>query len=210
VAVAAGRSAVAAAAPGERLVKVEEHRALQAAAVDADAQAQRSLLAGDEAAAEPFLRESERYYRESWEAAPPGGYGRLVGMLKAAILRDDAAGAAAYAQAALAGEDASPTADYALALAHLATGEDAAAGAAAERMAEGGEAFARTSAALGALARHDREDYALALAAVIADFEQRTTHLTGVAIADTALVLEHLALPRGLASRPASRLLPPC
>jgi hypothetical protein len=191
-------------------MKVEEHRALQAAALDADAQAQRNLLAGDDAAAAPFLRESERYYRESWEASPPGGYGRLVGMLKAAILRDDASGAAAYAQAALAGESGSPTAAYALALAHLAAGDDAAAVGDAARMAEGGEAFARTSAALAALAHGDGVRYAAALGEVIADFEGRAVHLTGVAIADTALVLEHLARPRGLASCPASRLLPPC
>ena len=89
------------------------HRALQAAAVEADAEAQRRLLAGDPAGAEPFLRESERLYRESWEAAPPGGYGRLVGMLKAAILRRRRGAAAAYARAALAGEIGSPTAAYA-------------------------------------------------------------------------------------------------
>ena len=42
-------------------------------------------------------RVAEQRYRESWEAAPPGGYGRLVGMLKAAILRGDASEAADYA-----------------------------------------------------------------------------------------------------------------
>jgi hypothetical protein len=186
----------------------DEHRALQAAAVEADAAAQRHLLASDDAAALPFLRESARRYRESWEAAPPGGYGRLVGMLKAAILAGDAAGAAAYARTALAGQDDSPTAAYALALACLATGDDTAAGAAADRMAAGGEAFARTAVALAALARRDGSAYADALSAVIADFEARDVHLTGVPIADTALVLERLAEPLGLARRPSSPLLP--
>jgi hypothetical protein len=184
------------------------HRALQAAAVAADAAAQRCLLAGDEGGAEPFLRESERLYRESWEVAPPGGYGRLVGMLKAAILVRDAAGAAAYARAALTAEDASPTADYALALAALAAGDDDVAMHAAARMAAGGEAFARTARALAALARRDEGAYATALAEVIADFERRDLHLTGVAFADTALVLERLADPRGLAQRPSSAVLP--
>ena len=53
-----------------------------------------------------------------------------------------------------------------------------------------------------ALARRDEPAYAAALRAVIADFEARDLHLTGVAIADTALVLERLAEPRGLAQRP--------
>ena len=187
----------------------EQHRALQAAAVDADGEAQRRLLAGDRAGAEPFLRTAERLYRESWEAAPPGGYGRLLGMLKAAITRGDAAAASAYTRAALGAAVESPTAAYALALACLAAQDDAAGGTAARQMAAGGEAFERTAAALAALASHDEAAYAAALQAVIADFEERTLHLTGVAIADTAIVLERLAEARGLARRPASPLLPP-
>ena len=73
-------------------------------------------------------------------------------MLKAAILRGDAHEAATYALAALNGEGGSPTAAYALALACLAIGDDASAGAAAREMAGGGEAFERTAAALAALA----------------------------------------------------------
>jgi hypothetical protein len=187
----------------------EEHRVLQAAAVEADAEAQRRLLGGDRGGAEPFLLVSEQRYRESWEAAPPGGYGRLVGMLKAAILRGDAAGAAAYAREGLGDEIESPTAAYALALACLAAGDDPAAAAAAELMAAGGEAFERTASALAALARRDAAVYASALRAVLADFEDRDVHLTGVPIADTALVLEQLAEARGLAQRPVSTLLPP-
>ena len=186
-----------------------EHRALQAEAVDADAEAQRRLMAGDRARAEPYLRLAEQRYRESWELAPPGGYGRLVGMLKAAILRTDAAEAAEYALGALAFGTESPTASYALALACLAAGDDTAAASAAHQMAAGGEAFERTAAALVALAHAHGPAYATALRAVIADFEARDLHLTGVQIADTALVLERLAEPRGLAQHPASRLLPP-
>jgi hypothetical protein len=186
----------------------QEHRELQAAAVAADAAAQRCLLAGDGPGAGPHLRVAEQRYRESWEAAPPGGYGRLVGMLKAAILREDAADAAAYALSALAFGTESPTAAYALALACLAAGDDTAGESAAAQMATGGEAFGRTAAALGALARRDEAAYASALRAVLADFEARDLHLTGVPIADTALVLERLAEARGLAQHPASPLLP--
>ena len=186
----------------------ELHRDLQARAVEADAEAHRLLMAGDPAGAEPFLIVAEGSYRASWEAAPPGGYGRLVGMLKAAILRGEGGAAAAYARAALDGESDSPTAAYARALACLAMNDDAEAAAAAAQMATGGEAFERTAAALGALARRDEVVYATALRAVIADFEGRDVHLTGVAIADTAVVLERLAEPLGLAQRPSSPLLP--
>jgi hypothetical protein len=189
-------------------VNDELHRALQAEAVQADAGAQRSLLAGDRDGAERFLRASERLYRESWEAAPPGGYGRLVGMLKSAILRGEAGDAARSTRTALTGEPESPTAAYALALACLAEADDDGAARAAARMAAGGEAFERTALALAALAGRDEAVYADALRAVIADFEARDLHLTGVPFADTALVLERLAEPRGLAQRPSSPLLP--
>ena len=43
---------------------------------------------------------------------------------------------------------------------------------------------------------------------IVADFESRSEHLTGVAIADTALMLERFAARRGLAAHPASALLP--
>jgi hypothetical protein len=186
----------------------DRHRELQALAVEADAVAQRCLMAGDRASADAHLREAERRYRESWEAAPPGGYGRLVGMLKAAILRGDAGDAAAYARRALADGSESPTAAYALALACLAAADDGAGADAAARMATGGEAFERAAAGLGALGRRDAPAYAAALRAVLDDFEERDEHLTGVRIADTALVLERLAAARGLAQYPASPLLP--
>jgi len=62
--------------------------------------------------------------------------------------------------------------------------------------------------AVTALARRDRERYAAAIGAIVADFERRPEHLTGVAIADTALCIEVLASSRGLASGVSSPLLP--
>ena len=53
-----------------------------------------------------------------------------------------------------------------------------------------------------------RPAYAAALGEIVADFEARDQHLSGVAVADTALVLERLAEPRGIAVRPASALVP--
>jgi hypothetical protein len=174
-----------------------------------DARAQRLLLDGDVDAAAPILREAATTYRASWEAAPPGGYGRLVGMLKDAILAGDAADAAAYARAALADDESgSPTAAYALALASLAIGDEIGTEVAARTMRAGGEAFERTADALAALAGRDEPAYAEALAAIVADFESRESHLTGVAIADTALALERLAAARGMAQRPVSPVMP--
>ena len=188
----------------------EEHRALQAAAVEADAEAQRRLLAGD--------RGGRRAVPARVRAALP----RVLGGRAAGRLRppgrhaqggDPARRRRARPRTMRGRRSAtraeSPTAAYALALACLAADDDAAAGAAAAQMAAGGEAFERTAAALAALARRDEAAYADALRAVIADFESRDLHLTGVPIADTALVLERLAEPRGLAQRPVSPLLPP-
>jgi hypothetical protein len=89
------------------------------------------------------------------------------------------------------------------------TNEDAAAAGAGAEMAAGGDAFERTAAALVGLARRDQTAYGQALAAIVADFEERDAHLTGVAIADTAVMLERLAVPRGLQVRPVSPVMPP-
>jgi uncharacterized protein len=75
-------------------------------------------------------------------------------------------------------------------------------------MLAGSEAFGRAAGAVAALARRDRQAYAGLVAAIVADFETRDEHLTGVPIADTALVLERLAERSGLAAHPRSPLLP--
>ena len=81
-------------------------------------------------------------------------------MLKAAILRGEAAAAAAYARAALGGETESPTAAYAVALACLAACTTMPGRRCRAQMAAGGEAFERTAAALAALGRRDEVAYA--------------------------------------------------
>jgi hypothetical protein len=177
-------------------------------AIASEGEAHRRLLAGDPAGARPALREAAAGYRASWEAAGPTAYGRLVGLLKTAVLAGQGREAAAYVRAALPAEPDSPTAAYALALAALADGDDAEAGRWAAAMAAGGDAFARTARAIAALAARERDEYAQALAAIVADFAARPEHLTGVAIADTAVVLEALAAQRGLATGLESPLLP--
>ena len=184
-----------------------DHLELLGAALAAEAEGQRVLLAGG-AAPEPFSRAAAAY-RASWESAPPASYGRLAGAIKAAILAGDAEGTARYVLAQVPADAASPVASYASAVAWLVLGDDARAAAAGAVMAGGGGAFERTAAAIGAVARHDRPAYEAALLAIVADFEGRDAHLTGVAIADTAVMLERLAEPRGMLAGPVSPVLPP-
>ena len=178
-------------------------------ALRVEGEAQRALFCGDGAAAQEGFGRASALYRDSWEIAPPASYGRLVGMLKASVIAGGGAFEAEYARAALSDAPAtSPTAAYARAIAALVLGDDGAAGRAAEDMRAGDAAFARAADAIGALAAGDGEAYAAAVRAIVTDFEGREDHLTGVPIADTALMLETLAVPRGLACRPRSVLLP--
>jgi len=177
------------------------------AAIRADGEAQQLLLRGEREDGASRMREAARHYRASWELAPPRSYGRLVGMLKAAVIAGDAVEAAAYARGQV-GEADSPPSHYVVAMAALVDGDDAAARAAAAGMREGSPAFGRAADAIEALAGGDSARYAAAVGAIVADFEHRDEHLTGVPIADTALMLERLAERRGIAAHPASALLP--
>lgn len=196
------------------------HLALRSA-LAAERSGHEALLAGRSDEATAAYRDAARAYLESWRRAPPESYGRLIGFVKASILAGDepiSAGRTALRELKLAGvsihgerdasERLSPAAAYALALAALAAGEDRTATAAAKVMREGGEAFGRTARAIAALASGDADHYREALAAIVRDFEQRDHHLTGVAIADTALVLRRLAARRGVRDQLVSALLP--
>lgn len=190
-----------------------EAQELLRAALAAEAEGYRLLIADAEAEARPHLREASDLYRRSWETAPPDAYGRLIGMLKTAVLAGGGEPEGAYALAELGTEGSSAPGWYAIGLAGLATGDDDLARRAAAEMraagpGDGADPFTRTAAAVGALAERDREAYAAAVGAIVADFESRDEHLTGVPIADTALVLERLAARRGLAAAPPSPLLP--
>jgi hypothetical protein len=186
-------------------VPPRKHQELMTAAVERDGSAQQALLSGDAAAACVVFREAADLYRESWEQAPPSAYGRLVGMLKSAVLAGGGDEEALYAREALADADPeSVTAAYARALAALVLGDDDDAASWAAQMAAGSEAFARTGEAIAGIAASDRDRYAAALTAIVRDFEA----LTGVAIADTALVLATLAARRGIVAAIQSPVLP--
>jgi len=177
------------------------------AAIGIDGDGLRRLLDGDAAGGAARLREAAERYRASWELAPPRSYGRLIGMLKAAVIAEDASEAAAYAREQV-GDADSPPSHYVLAMAALVTGDDQSARAAAGGMRAGSPAFGRAADAIEALADADPGRYAIAVREIVTDFEGRDEHLTGVPIADTALMLERLAESRGLAAHPASALLP--
>jgi hypothetical protein len=188
---------------------VKRHQELLTGAIERDGAGQRALFGGDEQGARRAFLAAADLYRHSWEEAPPGSYGRLVGMLKAAVLAGGGEAEAAYAISQLrADTGGSPTAAYARALAALIERDDAAAARASGEMRGGSEAFDRTAEAIEALAKGDRQRYTAALERIVRDFEQRVDHLTGVAVADTALMLERLADRRGIASELESSVLP--
>jgi len=190
-------------------VPTHRHQRLLTQAIEREGEAQRLLIDGELAAAQAEFREAAELYRQSWEAAHARAFGRLVGMLKAAVLAGGGDAEADYARAALADADPdSATANYARAIAALIAGDDPQAGAWAARLRGAPDAFARTGEAIAALAAHDSAAYATALEAIVRDFEHRREHLTGVAIADTALMLEALAGRRGMGASIESPVLP--
>jgi hypothetical protein len=157
-----------------------------------------------------FARSAERY-RESFDNAPPESWGRLIGAVKSRVLAGDWDGAAEDARWALGhgpGEAVSPIGRYAAALSALVIGDDALAGELAEKL-RAEESFPRPVAdALASLAAPDADEYREAVGRVLESFETREDYLEDIPVADTVLVLEALADQRGLAVRPASRLLP--
>jgi hypothetical protein len=171
-------------------------------ALAAEARAYPALLAGHDAV--PALQAARDAYLHSHAETGPASWGRLVGALKMAILAGD--GEADIARRALAdvGEAGTAASAYLRALAQVTLGEAPD----VTMMLAAGESFARTGRALQALGAGDRLGYEAALGEIVADFEARDQHLSGVAIADTALVLERLAAARGMAVHPVSPLVP--
>ena len=180
-------------------------------AIQREGEAHRAALRGDAVGARVAYGRAVEAYRASWEAAPPEAYGRLIGMLKASVLAGAGPEDAAYVRAAIGDEaaGASSAAAYARAIAALATRDDEGAARHAAVMRGGSEPFGRAADAIAAIAAGDAAAYREAVTAIVRDFEGREEHLTGVAFADTAAMLEMLAAPRGLDARPASALLPP-
>jgi hypothetical protein len=170
------------------------------------------LMVGSwEGASEWLVRAAERY-RESWPLAPPGSWGRPIGAMKSRLIAGDRDGVdedARWALEAGAAESESPIGRYAAALAHLALGDDEAAGAAAATLTGRDDFPPAVADSLVALAARDAAAYETAIRALVADFEGREEFLEDTRVADTVLALQVLARERGLTVKLSSPLLPP-
>ncbi len=157
-----------------------------------------------------FARAAERW-RESWQDAPPGSWGRPIGAIKARILAGDWAGAAEDARWALdagAAEAESPIGRYAATLALLVLGDDGAARVQADEL-RAHEGFPTDVAdALAYVAAEDVLGFVEAVESVLESFESREEYLEEIPVADTVLVLLALGGRRGLTAELASPLLP--
>jgi hypothetical protein len=170
-----------------------------------------SLMQGDAAAAREWFGRACARYRESWDGAPPGSWGRPIAILKARILAEDWEAAERDARWSLEQEpegSASPIGRYAAALALLVLGRDDRARVLADdlRTHEGFPADVGDS--LATIAAHDAVGYVEAVESVLDSFEAREAYLEDVPVADTVLVLQALAGRRGLAAQLDSPLLP--
>ena len=168
------------------------------------------LMARDAEAGAWFERAAEAY-RQSWEHAPSGSWGRPIGAVKARLLAGDWDGAAAEAEWTLAegaAEAESPIGRYAASLALIVLGRGDEARPLAEGLREA-DFPGPVADALVYLATEDPLGFDEAVAAVLDSFESRDEYLEDVPVADTVLVLQALAARRGMAVVDlASPLLP--
>ncbi|MGH3063605.1 MAG: hypothetical protein ACRDMK_04640 [Gaiellaceae bacterium] len=169
------------------------------------------LMAGrSDEAAEWFDRAAARY-RESYELAPPGSWGRPIGAIKSRILTGDWPGAEEEAMWGLsegAAEADSPIGRYAGALALLTLGRDEKARPVADSLRERDDFPHDVADALRTLAAKDVIGYTEAVENVLESFEQRDEYLEDMPVADTVIVLQALASRRNMAADLTSDLLP--
>lgn len=169
-----------------------------------------SLMAGRDA--EEWFHRAAHRYRESWPDAPPGSWGRPIGILKSLVLAgDDAAAeeAAGWTLEQGAAEAESPIGRYAAALACLVLGEwdDARVHADHARTHDGFPDEVADAAAY--IAAEDVVGYIEAVETVLESFETRDEYLEDVPVADTVLVLQALAARRDMAAHDLSSPLLP-
>jgi hypothetical protein len=169
------------------------------------------LMAGDtERGREWFARAVERY-RESYELAPPGSWGRPIAILKARILAGDWDGAESDARWTLeqgAGNAESPIGRYAATLALLMLGRDQEARTLADGLRTRDDFPASVADALACIAAEDTLGYSDAIEAVLESFATREDYLEDLPAADTVVVLQAFAARRDMAAELSSPLLP--
>jgi hypothetical protein len=150
-------------------------------------------------------------WRESYEHAPPGSWGRPIGSIKALILAGDRRGAEEAARWALAegaGEADSSIGRYAAALACLVLADWEHARIHADAIRIRDDFPHDVGDALAMVAAEDVVGYVEAIESVLRSFETREAFLEDVPVADTVLVLQQLAARRDMAADLSSPLLP--
>jgi hypothetical protein len=169
------------------------------------------LMKGDtQEAREWFARAVERY-RESYDLAPPGSWGRPIAILKARILDGDWDRAEVDAHWTLeqgAAEAESPIGRYAATLALLVLARDDEARVLADGLHAQDGFPAPVGDALAFIAARDPLGYSEAIETVLESFERRENYLEDLPVADTVIVLQALAARRGVATELSSPLLP--
>ena len=169
------------------------------------------LMADRQDEAGRWFDRAARRYRESYELAPPGSWGRPIGAIKSRILAGDWPGAEEEARWALAEEAAetdSAIGRYAGTLALLTLGRDEEARPVADSLRERDDFPHDVADALATLAAEDVLGYTYAVESVLESFEQRDEYLEDMPVADTVIVLQALASRRHMAAELASDLLP--
>jgi hypothetical protein len=169
------------------------------------------LMAGNTAEAREWFAQAVERYRESWDDAPAGSWGRPIAMLKARILAEDWDGAARDAEWTLgvgAAESDSPVGRYAGCLALLVLGRHEDARVLADGLRTHDGFPADVGDALATIAAQDVLGYVEAVESVLESFESRDAYLEDLPVADTVLVLQGLAERRGMAAELTSPLLP--
>jgi tetratricopeptide (TPR) repeat protein len=169
------------------------------------------LMLGRRDEAADWLDRAAQRYRESYEHAPPGSWGRPIGALKARILAGDWSGAEEEARWALdegAADAESPIGRYAATLALLTLGRDEDARPLAGSLRERDDFPNDVADALATLAAEDTLGYTYAIETVLESFVTRDEYLEDIPVADTVIVLQALAERRGIAAELASPLLP--
>jgi tetratricopeptide (TPR) repeat protein len=168
------------------------------------------MLGRRDEAAEWFDRAARRY-RESYEHAPPGSWGRPIGALKSRILAGDWSAAEDEARWTLdegAVDADSPIGRYAAALALLTVGRYEEARPIADSIRERDDFPHDVANALATLSAEDTLGYTYAIESVLESFVTRDEYLEDIPVADTVIVLQALADRRGLAAELASPFLP--
>jgi len=169
------------------------------------------LMGGNTDEAREWFAKAVERYGESYEHAPPGSWGRPIGMLKAHMLAGDLEGAARDAEWTLeqgAATAESPIGRYAACLALLVLGRDDEARVLADKLRTHPDFPAAVGDALAMIAAQDVLGYVEAIEAVLESFEARDEYLEDLPVADTVMVLQQLAARRDMKPELSSPLLP--